>query len=212
MPDSGKDDTEAVLQEKIEEVKAKAHHEMEMHFDEANFAPKFQEWIDDYEHNVGLYKEILAHAETPDALRRMIAGSLMYLIRQFDLVPDHLKPLGLIDDAMVMRVTADLAAEHTAELDPKFMKAMFKLANDAETVKEFLGDGYRDLENYVRHQPDQPVHGITGDGVVEHESMLKELLTQVDEEMKNFEAGAIEDGAHVERELLSYIHLKLNKK
>ena len=53
----------------------------------------------------------------------------MYIIRQFDLIPDYLKPVGLLDDAIVLRITADLGAEHTAELDPKYMKQMFKLAN-----------------------------------------------------------------------------------
>jgi arylsulfatase A-like enzyme len=141
-----------------------------------------------------------------------MAGGLMYLIRQFDLIPDYLKPVGLLDDAIVLRVTADLGAEHTAELDPKYMKQMFKLANDAEVVKEFLGDSYRDLENYVRRQPEDAVHGITGDSVVEHASVRDELLTQVNEEMKAFEANAIEDGAKVERELKSYIHAKLDEK
>ena len=185
---------------------------MEIRIDDAPFAPKFQEWIDDYEHDVGLFKEIILDKATPDPLRRLIAGGLMYIIRQFDLIPDYLKPVGLLDDAMVLRITADLGAEHTADLDPKFMKQMFKLANDAETVKEFLGDGYRDLENYVRRQPEDAVHGITGDSVVDHPSVRDDLLGQVDEEMKIFEANAIEDGAKVERELKSYIHAKLDDK
>jgi uncharacterized membrane protein YkvA (DUF1232 family) len=185
---------------------------MEIRIDEAPFAPKFQEWIDDYEHDVALYKEILVEESTPEPLRRLIAGGLMYIIRQFDLIPDYLKPVGLLDDAIVLRITADLGAEHTAELDPKFMKQMFKLANDAETVKEFLGEGYRDLENYVRRQPELAVHGITGNSVVEHASVRDDLLAQVDEEMKVFEAGAIDDGAKVERELKSYIHAKLDEK
>jgi len=212
MSDQGSEDTEAVLKEKMDEVRAQAGQDMDIGIDEARYAPKFQEWIDDYERDVGLYREILSDESTPAPLRRLIAGGLMYLIRRFDLIPDYLKPVGLLDDAIVLRVTADLGAEHTAELDPKYMKQMFKLANDAETVKEFLGDGYRDLENYVRRQPEDAVHGITGDSVVEHASSRRELLDQVDEEMKTFEANAIEDGAKVERELKSYIHAKLDEK
>lgn len=212
MADKDKEKTEAVLKEKMDEVRAQAGQDMDIRIDEAPFAPKFQEWIDDYEHDVGLFKEILTDASTPDPLRRLLAGGLMYIIRQFDLIPDYLKPVGLLDDAIVLRITADLGAEHTAELDPKYMKQMFKLANDAETVREFLGDGYRDLENYVRRQPEDAVHGITGDTVVEHASARTELITQVDEEMKIFEANAIEDGAKVERELKSYIHAKLDSK
>ncbi len=212
MADQGSEDTEAVLKEKMEEVRAQAGQDMEIKVDQASFAPKFQEWIDDYEHDVGVFKEILLDESTPRELRRLLAGGLMYLIRRFDLIPDYLKPVGLLDDAIVLRVTADLGAEHTAELEPRHMKPLFKLANDAETVREFLGDGYRDLENYVRRQPDDAVHGITGDAVVEHASVRRELIAQVEEEMKSFEANAIEDGAKVERELRSYIHAKLNPK
>lgn len=212
MADQGSEDTEAVLKKKMDEVRAQEGQDMEIRIDEAPYAPKFQEWIDDYEHDVLLFKEILADESTPAPLRRLIAGGLMYIIRQFDLIPDYLKPVGLLDDAIVLRITADLGAEHTAELDPKYMKQMFKLANDAETVKEFLGDGYRDLENYVRRQPEEAVHGITGDSVVEHASVRDDLLAQVSEEMKVFEAGAIDDGAKVERQLKSYIHAKLDGK
>jgi uncharacterized membrane protein YkvA (DUF1232 family) len=212
MADQGDKDTERILKEKMDEIRAQAGQDMEIRIDEAPYAPKFQEWIDDYEHDVALFKDILRDEDTPAPLRRLVAGGLMYLIRKFDLIPDYLKPVGLLDDAIVLRVTADLGAEHTAELNPRFMKQMFKLANDAEVVKAFFGDGYRDLENYVRKQPDEAVHGITGASVVEHASSRDELLTQVNEEMKSFEANAITDGAKVERELKSYIHAKLDAK
>ena len=211
MSEKGKEETEAVLKEKIEQIKSQVGQDMEIKLDDAPFAPKFQEWIDDYEHDVGLFKDILQDETAPPALRRLVAGGLMYLIRTIDLIPDYIKPIGLIDDSIVMRVTADLAAEFTAELDPKFMKAMFKLANDAETLREFLGDDYRNLENYVRLQPEQPAHGITGDSVVEHAEVRKELLVQVEDEMRSFEAKQIEDGAHCERELRSYLHAKLSQ-
>ncbi len=212
MADQGNEDTEAVLKEKMEQVRAQEGQDMEMRFDEAPFAPKFQEWIDTFERDVALYIDIAKDEASPAPLRRLIAGGLMYIIRQFDLIPDYLKPVGLLDDAIVLRITADLGAEHTAELDPKFMKQMFKLANDAELIKEFLGEGYRDLENYVRRQPDDAVHGITGDSVVEHAAVRDDLLAQVTEELKTFEADAIEDGAKVERQLRSYIHTKLDGK
>jgi uncharacterized membrane protein YkvA (DUF1232 family) len=212
MADQGKTDTEAVLKEKMEQVRAQEGRDMEMRFDEAPFAPKFQEWIDSFERDVALYIDIAMDESAPAPLRRLVAGGLMYIIRQFDLIPDYLKPVGLLDDAIVLRITADLGAEHTAELDPKYMKPMFKLANDAELVKEFLADGYRDLENYVRRQPEDAVHGITGDSVVEHASVRDELIAQVKEELKTFEADSIEDGAKVERQLKSYIHTKLDSK
>lgn len=216
MPDKdkGPDKTDAVLAEKIAQVKAQTGQDMDMTFDTAEFAPKFQEWIDSFEHDVALFKEILFSESAPPQLRRLMAGGLMYMIRQNDLIPDYYQPVGTIDDTIVLRVLADLSAEWTSELeDPKHMKALFKLANQNETNKDFLGDeGYRALENYVRMQPEKPTHGVTGDLAVSSPQARKELLAQVDEELKHFQTPAIEDGPRAERELKSYLRAKLVKK
>ncbi len=208
-----KDKTESVLQDKINEVKAKEGQDLEMHFDSATHAPKLQEWIDDYESDIQLFKEIVADETAPSELRRLMAGGLMYVVRVIDLVPDSYRPVGTIDDTLVLRILADLSAEWTAELqNPKHMKAVFKLANDAETIREFLGeDTYRELENYVRGQPDKATHGITGAAAAKDAAVRKELLAQVDEELKSFRPVAIDDGARAERELKSYLHAKLGK-
>jgi uncharacterized membrane protein YkvA (DUF1232 family) len=216
MPDKdkGKDKTDAVLAEKIAQVKAQAGQDMDIAFDAAEYAPKFQEWIDSYERDVALFKEILSAETAPPQLRRLMAGGLMYMIRQFDLIPDQYQPVGTIDDTIVLRVIADLSAEWTSELeDPRHMKALFKLANQNETTKSFLGDeDYRTLENYVRTQPEKATHGITGDAAISSAQTRKELLFQVDEELKHFQAPAIEDAPRVERELKSYLRTKLTKK
>jgi uncharacterized membrane protein YkvA (DUF1232 family) len=203
------DGTEAVLKEKIAQVKAQVGQDMDIRIDEARFAPKFQVWIDSYERDVILFKEALSEESAPEPLRRLLAGGLMYLIKQIDLIPDSYKPVGIIDDCMVLRVIADLGGEHLGELDPKHMKALFKLANDAETIRQFLGESYRDLENYVRLLPDKPVRGITGAAVASQKSVRDELLKAVAEEMKTFEAKSIEDGPRAERELHSYLKTKL---
>jgi uncharacterized membrane protein YkvA (DUF1232 family) len=206
------DGTESVLKDKIAQVKAQAGQDMDIRIDEAVFAPKFQAWIDSYERDIALFREVLGEDSAPVALRRLLAGGLMYLIKQLDLIPDYYKPVGLIDDCMVLRITADLGGEHLGELDPKHMKALFKLANDADTVRQFLGESYRTLENYVRLLPEQPVHGITGDTAATDKAVRTNLFRAVDEEMKGFEAKSIEDGPRAERELKSYLHLKLAKK
>lgn len=216
MPDKdkGQDKTDAVLAAKIAQVKAQAGQDMDMAFDVAEYAPKFQEWIDSFEHDVGLFREILAAESAPPQLRRLMAGGLMYMIRQIDLIPDYYQPVGTIDDTIVLRVLADLCAEWTPELeDPKHMKALFKLANQNETNRSFLGeDDYRALENYVRMQPEKATHGITGDAAASSAQTRKELFAQVDEELKHFQAPAIEDGPRAERELKSYLHAKLGKR
>jgi uncharacterized membrane protein YkvA (DUF1232 family) len=208
----GKDTTEKELQDKINQVKAQEGIDMDIPMEEAKFAPKFQTWIDSYERDVALFREVVASDESPAALRRLLAGGLMYLIKQLDLVPDYYQPVGTIDDTMVLRVVADLSSEHTGEIDPKFMKALFKLANDAETIRQYLGDTYRAFENYVKLLPDQPVRGITGEAVANDAAIRKDLFAQVEEEMRAFKPVAIEDAPRAERELKSYLLKKLAPK
>lgn len=209
--DAGK--TEDVLQEHIDEAKAKAGHDMDIQLEAAEFAPRFQEWIDSYERDIALFREIVGDEDGPESLRRLLAGGLMYAIRVIDLVPDNYRPVGTIDDTLVLRVLADLGAEHAAELtNPKAMKSLFKLANDVEVIRSFAGeDLYRALENYVRSQPETATHGLTGESVVKDSQARQELFRQVDAELKSFQAVAIDDGPRAERELKSYLRTKLAK-
>jgi uncharacterized membrane protein YkvA (DUF1232 family) len=173
------------------------------------YAEDFQKWIDFFDRDVNLFVEILNHEETPKPLKRIVATGLNYLLKQMDFVPDHYKPIGIIDDCIVLRVLADIGADYNAELSPKFMKAMFKLANDCDLLREFLGNAYRPLENEVRLMMEREVRRRSPNAIVADERVREDLLRDVKQEMAEYKAVAIEAPERAERELLSYFKTKL---
>ena len=77
MSEEEKVDPEATLQEKIDMVKAQEGQDMAFpEFANAEFAPHFQKWIDSFERDVALFRDVLADKEAPEGLRRLVAGGL----------------------------------------------------------------------------------------------------------------------------------------
>jgi uncharacterized membrane protein YkvA (DUF1232 family) len=176
---------------------------------EGRYAAEFQKWIDSLERDVELFSEVVQSEEAPRGARKVAATGLNYLLKQVDLVPDYYRPIGVIDDCIVLRVLADMGAEHNAELEPKHMKAMFRLANECDLLKEFLGDLYRPLQNAVRHMQEEEVRRRAPAAVLDSERLLEDLLRDVEQEMGSYEAVAIQEPGRAERELLSYLRAKL---
>lgn len=176
------------------------------------YAREFQKWIDSFHNDIQLFVHILKDGQAPEKARRIAATGLNYLVKQMDFVPDHYKPLGIIDDCIVLRVLADMGAEQNAELQPKQMKAIFKLANDCDILREYLGDIYRPLENEIRLMTDREVRRRSPEAIVNNESVRAELLHDVEQEMTQYKSVEIKEPERAERELLSYFRTKLGLK
>jgi uncharacterized membrane protein YkvA (DUF1232 family) len=106
----------------------------------------FPAWLRSLGADATALAEVLESSEAP-AISRSAAGSLTYLAKSLDLIPDGLEDLGYIDDAFVLRVAAARVPDGLRELDTSGVFA--RLAADAELVREFLGDDYGRLETYV---------------------------------------------------------------
>lgn len=180
--------------------------------EDGKVAQAFQKWIDQYARDVELFIDVLQSPLTPPPLKRLVAAGLNYQLRQVDLVPDYYKPIGLIDDCIILRVVADLGAEWTAELGPDHMREMFKLANDCDLLKEYLGDVYRPLENAVRAMEAQEVHRRSPEAIASSAEIQKAFVEDLRQDLLGYKALAIQDGPRAERELLSYFKTKLGKR
>lgn len=93
---------------------------------------------------------LLAVLETPGAaegVRRAAASGINYLFKSLDLVPDGIDDIGFLDDAFVLRVSADLMGKEEASVLSK--DPVGKLASDCNLIREFLGTDYARLESYV---------------------------------------------------------------
>src|ERR1700729_4520975 len=89
--------------------------------------------------------ELASGAADDDATRALVSG-LNYIFKSLDLIPDGIDDLGFLDDAFVLRVACDLAAEALPEHKAGIVQ---RLAADARAVKDFLGEDYPRLEAYV---------------------------------------------------------------
>ena len=88
--------------------------------------------------------------EGAGSVQARAAAALNYLFKSLDLIPDGLEDLGFIDDAFVLRVAAEAVKLDGAEaLATDATGTLARLAEDAELIREFLGDEYARLTRYV---------------------------------------------------------------
>src|SRR5260221_2238272 len=70
----------------------------------------FPQWIRSLAEDVTALAQLLSSDSLPVDARRFIAGGLNYVFKSLDLIPDGLEGLGYLDDALVVRSAAHLAA------------------------------------------------------------------------------------------------------
>ncbi len=133
----------------------------EAHLDE-RFLEVFPGWLRSLGEDAAALGAYLGQ-EQPEAVRRYVAAGLNYIFKSLDLIPDGIDDLGFLDDAFVVRVAAQLA---TAEAPSSKDGALGRLADDAQAVKDFLGEDYAKLETYVRNLRKGAARGRTVDDIV----------------------------------------------
>ena len=116
------------------------------------------------------------NANTSEAVRRYATAGLNYIFKSLDLIPDGIDDLGFLDDAFVLRVAAALA---TVESPVAKDGALGRLADDARSVKDFLGDDYARLEDYVRRLRTGAARGRTVDDILGDEATRTQFLGEV---------------------------------
>jgi len=156
-------------------------------------------------------REALLDKHAPPAARQLLVGVLTYRVRQMDLIPDYMQPVGLVDDCLVLRIAAELFLKHNVEgLPLSTLQKVARLANDAEAIKNFLGDPlFEALERFVGALPDQPFRDQTPEQILEDERVRGRLFTEVNDSLKSWKAQEVDDPARMERDVLNYLRDKL---
>lgn len=157
--------------------------------DQAKYLDMFPGWLrtlgDDAEKMVGL----LTVDGFTDAAKESVVGGLNYLFKSLDLIPDGIDDIGFLDDAFVLRVSADLAArEEMPDVDADALRALGELANDCEVIRGFLGEDYQRLEGYVRGLRRGAARGRSVTDIMADEELREELTSDVRGWSKTYEA------------------------
>ena len=118
--------------------------------DEQNFLDVFPSYLRSLGDDAEQLGGVVADSNAVEPTRQAIAGGLNYLFKSLDLIPDGIDDIGYLDDAFVLRVAAELAMrEDVSSLGADQLRILNQLAEDADQIREFLGDDYARLESYV---------------------------------------------------------------
>jgi len=165
----------------------------------------FPEWLRTLGEDAATLGTIVGGDASESTKRNVVAG-LNYIFKSLDLIPDGIDDLGFMDDAFVLRVAAGLAVEADAAAKTGVIE---RLAMDARSVKEFLGDDYARLETYVKGLHKGAARGRTVDDVIEDESQRKEFLHEVAAWAKEYQAPTFTRDVKTLLKLKSFLNAKL---
>ncbi|MGM0595417.1 MAG: YkvA family protein [Myxococcota bacterium] len=182
-----------------------------MEYSPDQFANHFQEWIDNYSDDIKVITEVLSLEQAPEDLKLMAIGALNYGLKQLDLIPDFYKPVGLIDDAIILHLFAYIGIDYIIELENnRIKKHLINMAEGNEIIKAFVGkDIYRSLLNYVKTLPEEKVRQRTAKMILQDEELLNELIKDIEVELRGYQGAKIEDRKTILKDLKSFLKMKL---
>ena len=156
---------------------------------QGKYLDTFPEWLRSLGDDAESLSSLLEESGFSQSGRESVAGGLNYLFKSLDLIPDGIDDIGFLDDAFVLRVAADLAArEDGGEIDGDKLKILGELANDCETIREFLEGDYDRLETYVKGLKRGAARGRAVTDILDDKEVLDELLSDVRGFAKSYQA------------------------
>jgi uncharacterized membrane protein YkvA (DUF1232 family) len=163
------------------------------------FVERHARAIVDLPQDVKALGEVLDDEELPAERRRLVAGALVGLLQAGDLVPDTWGPLGMVDDAITLRLAADVAVPAgSPERDrhaARYGQFWGELADDLAAARAFLGDTFTLFETRLTRLPLAEHKGKRAETAVHNEVVRAWLYDEVDQAMTDLEV--VEDDLHV---------------
>jgi uncharacterized membrane protein YkvA (DUF1232 family) len=175
-------------------------------------AHRFVEWTESLPADVWTIFGLMENDKIAQQGRRLLAGSLSYILTTLDLIPDH-ERAGAIDDAMVLRLAAALATEHAAEASVGDSAQLGRLANDEDVIKSALGEAtFAKLRRYVVALADKEVRGRTSEQLLNDPRLRSDMKRELEQAMKKLKPAQVNDDQDAEALLVSvksYLQIKL---
>jgi uncharacterized membrane protein YkvA (DUF1232 family) len=165
----------------------------------------FPSWLKTLGSDVNEFAPLLRSEGLSEAQRRLIAGSINYLFKSLDLIPDGIEDLGYIDDAFVLRVAADLLTRE-GENPGGIVR---RLATEAKLVSSFLEGDYARLEAYVRSLTKGAARGRTVDEIVGNAVLRDSLLGDVASWVSSYQVPTFQRDERTLVKLRSFLDTKL---
>lgn len=170
----------------------------------------FPKWLESLDEDASALASLLTAESVPERARRFVAGSLNYLNKSLDLIPDGVEDLGYLDDAFVLRVAAKIAVDEvpgTRESDIRGVVG--RLADDAALVERLLEDDYGRLVKYVRTLEKGAARGRAVDDIIADPSVRGELIREVQVWGKSYQTPSFTKDEQTLVKLKSFLAAKL---
>jgi uncharacterized membrane protein YkvA (DUF1232 family) len=135
----------------------------------------FPAWLRTLGEDAGALGAVVS-ADGNEEVKRYVTSGLNYIFKSLDLIPDGIDDLGFCDDAFVIRVAASLACD----AEPAARDGVVgRLADEAKSVEEFLGDDYARLVTYVQALKKGAARGRTVEDILTDASVRSSFVHEV---------------------------------
>ena len=165
----------------------------------------FPAWLRTLGEDAGALGGVVS-ADGNDEVKRYVTSGLNYIFKSLDLIPDGIDDLGFCDDAFVIRVAAALACE--AEPSAKD-GVVGRLADEARTVEEFLGEDYARLVAYVKGLRKGAARGRTVEDIMTDASARASFVHEVSAWAAEYQVPSFTRDAKTLIKLKAFLSAKL---
>ncbi|MBK8171824.1 MAG: DUF1232 domain-containing protein [Sandaracinaceae bacterium] len=180
--------------------------------DTQNYLDTFPSWLKSLGEDAEHIAALLGDQGVEQSARETLAGGLNYLFKTLDLIPDGVDDIGYLDDAFVLRVSADLALrEGMLKGESSKVAHVEKLAGECDMLKEFLDSNYTRLETYVKGLRKGAARGRSVDDIIKDERVRTEFLSDVRGFAKSYESPSFAREEKVLIKLRAFFDAKLPK-
>lgn len=170
----------------------------------------FPKWLAALNEDAVAMSSLLMAESIPEKARRHVAGSLNYLFKSLDLIPDGVEDLGYLDDAFVFRVAARLALRDAPEAREADIRGVLaRLAQEAELVESLIESDYPKLEKYVRLLEKGAGRGRAVDEIIADSSLRSEVIRDVQQWARAYTTPSFTGGANSLVKLRAFLSTKL---
>lgn len=173
--------------------------------DLARYLDVFPAWLRTLGEDAGALGSVVS-SDGNEEVRRCVTSGLNYIFKSLDLIPDGIDDLGFCDDAFVIRVAAKLAVEADAAAKDGVLG---RLADDASSVEQFLGDDYPRLVTYVKGLQKGAARGRTVDDIMTDTSARTAFVHEVAAWSKEYQVPSFTRDVKTLIKLKAFLSAKL---
>jgi len=173
--------------------------------DLARYLDVFPAWLRTLGEDAGALGSVVS-GDGNEEVRRCVTSGLNYIFKSLDLIPDGIDDLGFCDDAFVIRVAAKLAVEADAGAKDGVLG---RLADDASSVEQFLGDDYPRLVTYVKGLQKGAARGRTVDDIMTDTSARTAFVHEVAAWSKEYQVPSFTRDVKTLIKLKAFLSAKL---